>query len=386
MSRIFGALANAASKYGEGRFKRQAYDNSQAQQSLENERRAFEFAANQGRLTEQMQLLKQQRDDQLQRQREADVVSAQQHGYETAAPEAVGAAANAFLQSQGMGGPGSAGVIRAPNTAPKKYELEGQTFGDDTQPGRQMQYATVGGRTMRYDPQRAVNDQTRQAFEKFSQDVYTKRDLAQQNQAQRDEAARERADAANETRVMVAQIAASARQNANAQGAQGGTVQRPTEAQEKSFLYSKLMQQGNSIMQAEEGRISPERISTYLSARWSKPALTPAEQRFLVGARTYAAGVYRKESGAAVKDDEIRETFARYIPGFFDDPTTRTLKADQRKQYEETMQQLATPAARFYQQFAGPTAPHSGPATGTQAPAPATRKPSGAVPWETKKP
>jgi len=385
MSRIFGALANAASKYGEGRFKRQVYDNQQAQQELENNRRAFEYAASQGLQREQMQLLKQQRDDQLQRQREADVVSAQQHGYEDAPIEAVGSGVNAFLQSQGMGGPASAGVVRAPNSAIETHQFEGQTFGDarpDAKP-RNMQYATVGGRTMRYDPQRAVNDQTRQAFEKFSQDVYTKRDLAQQNQAQRDEAARERADAANETRVMVAQIAASARQNANAQG---GAVQRPTEAQEKSFLYSKLMQQGNSIMQAEEGKISPERISAYLSARWSKPALTPAEQRFLVGARTYAAGVYRKESGAAVKDDEIRETFARYIPGFFDDPTTRTLKADQRKQYEETMQQLATPAARFYQQFGGAAAPHSGPATGTQAPAPATRKPSGAVPWETKKP
>lgn len=204
MSRLFGALANAAAKYGEGRFKRKAYDDGQAQQSLENERRAFEFAANQGRLTEQMNLVKQQREDQLQRQREGDVVDAQQSGYETAAPEAIGAAANAYLQSQGMGGPGSAGVVRAPNTAPKKYELEGQTFGDDTQPGRQMQYATVGGRMMRYDPQRKINDETRKAFEGYTKELTMKRDVAQQNQAARDEAAKDRA-------ITVEQIRAASR-------------------------------------------------------------------------------------------------------------------------------------------------------------------------------
>jgi hypothetical protein len=192
MSRLFGALANAAAKYGEGRFKRRAYDDQQAQIDLENKRRAFEFSATQGRLTEQMNLMKQQRDDALQRQREGDVVDAQQSGYETAAPEAIGAAANAYLQSQGMGGPGSAGVVRAPNTAPKKYELEGQTFGDDTQPGRQMQYATVGGRMMRYDPQRKINDETRKAFEGYTKELTMKRDVAQENQKQRDDAAKER--------------------------------------------------------------------------------------------------------------------------------------------------------------------------------------------------
>lgn len=204
MSRLFGALANAAAKYGEGRFKRKAYDDQQSQIDLENKRRAFEFSATQGRLTEQMNLVKQQRDDALQRQREGDVVDAQQSGYETAAPEAIGAAANAYLQSQGMGGPASAGVVRAPNTAPKKYELEGQTFGDDTQPGRQMQYATVGGRMMRYDPQRKINDETRKAFEGYTKELTMKRDVAQQNQAARDEAAKDRA-------ITVEQIRAASR-------------------------------------------------------------------------------------------------------------------------------------------------------------------------------
>ena len=350
MARLFGALANAAAKYGEGRFKRQAYDDQQAQIDLENKRRAFEFAAMQGLQRDQMDLNKRLREDALQRQRELDVVSAQQKGYETAAPEAFGAAANAFLQSQGMGGPATSGVVRAPNTAPKQYTVEDQTFGDASQPGRQMQYATVGGRLMRYDPQRDVNDATRQAFEKYSQDLKFKRDIAQENQRARDEAAKERADEANRTRVLIAQIAASARQNGDKAG-----VQRPTEAQEKSYLYSKLMSQGNAIMQAEEANIDPNRISAYLSAKWSKPSLTPAEQRYLVGARTYAAGVYRKESGAAIKDEEIAETFRRYIPGILDDPSTRELKRQQREEYEQTMNQLALPAARYYDQYGTPT-------------------------------
>jgi len=218
MSRIFSALANAASKYGEGRFKRKIYDDQQAQQSLENKRRAFEFAATQGRLTEQMNLLKQQRDDQLQRQREADVVGAQLKGYEDAPIESVGSGVNAYLQSQGMGGPATAQAPRAAQTAPFKQQVEDRTFEAGAQ--GTPRYATVGGRVMKYDPQREANNEQRAAMDKYVTDLTFKRDVARDNQASRDEAAAQRADEENNTRLMIAQIAASAKQGAGS-GAQG---------------------------------------------------------------------------------------------------------------------------------------------------------------------
>lgn len=189
MARIFGALANAAAKYGEGRLKRQAYDDSQAQQDLENQRRAFEFSAMQGFQRDQLEEQKRQREAVLKRQQEGDVVNAQQAGYEDAAPESIASAANAFLQTQGMGMP--AKPVRAPQTEAASFEADGVPFSAGQQGA--PRYATVGGRVMRYDPQRPANDAARKAFEKFAQDLKIKRDVAQENQAQRDEAAKDRA-------------------------------------------------------------------------------------------------------------------------------------------------------------------------------------------------
>ena len=206
MSRLFGALANAAAKYGEGRFKRKAYDDQQSQIDLENKRRAFEFSALQGFQRDQMEMQKRLREDALKQRDEAAIVAAHNSGREDAPYEAVGSAANAYLQSQGMGGPGSAGVVRAPDSPIETHEVEGQTFGD-TRPGakpRPRQYETVGGRLMSYDSQRKINDETRKAFEGYTKELTMKRDVAQQNQAARDEAAKDRA-------ITVEQIRAASR-------------------------------------------------------------------------------------------------------------------------------------------------------------------------------
>lgn len=185
MSRLFGALANAYGQYEGGRFKRKQYDDSQAQQTLENQRRAFEFAATNGRLEEQMRLMQQQREDALQRQREMDVVGAQQKGYETAAPEAAASAANAFMQSQGMGMP--SGVVKAKGAPVAQYEAEGMKFGDPSLKPREVQYASVGGRLMRYDPQREVNEQTSQAFQKYMASLSEKKMLQDQRAQDRED-------------------------------------------------------------------------------------------------------------------------------------------------------------------------------------------------------
>lgn len=185
MSRLFGALANAYGQYEGGRFKRKQYDDSQAQQALENQRRAFEFAATNGRLEEQMRLMQQQREDALQRQRELDVIGAQQNGYETATPEAAASAANAFMQSQGIGMP--SGVVRSPATPVAQYEAEGMKFGDPSLKPREVQYASVGGRLMRYDPQREVNEQTSQAFQKYMATLSEKKMLQEQRAQDRED-------------------------------------------------------------------------------------------------------------------------------------------------------------------------------------------------------
>jgi len=190
MSRLFGALANDAAKYGEGRFKRQAYDDQQAQIEKENQRRAFEFAALQGFQRDQMEMQKQLREDALKQRDEAAIVAAHNSGREDARGEAVGAAANAFLQSQGMGGPATAQVPTAAQEPVYKESVDGVPFDAGKRTG--MQYETIGGRLMRYDPQRPANDATRKAFEKFAQDMKIKKDVAQENQAARDAAAKDR--------------------------------------------------------------------------------------------------------------------------------------------------------------------------------------------------
>lgn len=128
---------------------------------------------------------------------------------------------------------------------------------------------------------------------------------------------------------------------------------RPTEAQEKSFLYYDTMSRALGEMQGveSEGKVRGWAIQTALRAPFGAGnlALNPAEQAYLRAARDFAAGVLRKESGAAIKDDEIRDTFARYIEAPGDSQRVRESKRKAREAYMNSMKELATPATRYYE-------------------------------------
>lgn len=177
MARLFGALAGGLAKYRQGQFQREQYDAQQAEKQRAEQRRIFEFAATQDRLKEAAQLQAQLRQDALDRQRQQDVVAAQLKGYEDAPVESVSSAANAFLQSQGMGG--GAPAVRAPATKPYENTVEGIPVRAAAQGA--PRYATVGGRVMRYDPQREANAAAQEQERKLMETFAIKRDVAQQN-------------------------------------------------------------------------------------------------------------------------------------------------------------------------------------------------------------
>lgn len=151
----------------------------------------------------------------------------------------------------------------------------------------------------------------------------------------------------NQTALEIARLrAAMAQQGAAGQG--GRPKRAPTGEQDKSYLFYNMLRDGNRTMTEFQSQIDPKRVTAYLTSRWMKPVLTPAEQQFVQGARTYAAGVLRKESGAAIKDDELRDVMSRYIDAGLDAPDTRSLKQRQRQQYEATMRRLATAGLDYY--------------------------------------
>lgn len=167
----------------------------------------------------------------------------------------------------------------------------------------------------------------------------------------------------NATALEIARLRADvARDVASQRGAQGARSrgQRPTGEQEKSYLYYGLMQEGNKTMGMFSDKIRPEVIGAYVNSRWLKPALTPEEQQFMQGARNFAAGVLRKETGAAIKDDELRDVMARFIDMPLDAPATREQKRKSRAEYERRMGLLARPVTEYYEEddtTPPPTAP-----------------------------
>jgi hypothetical protein len=94
---------------------------------------------------------------------------------------------------------------------------------------------------------------------------------------------------------------------------------------------------------------------------WFKPALTEAEQLFMRGARDYAAGVLRKETGAAIKDDELTDVFRRYIDMGLDPQAVRAAKAKARAEVEQTFRRMTSRASQFYDQMGGGTQPPNEP-------------------------
>jgi len=161
MARLFGALANAGAQANTNRFKRQQYDDQQAAQAREEARRALEFKAMRDQAAAQMDLTRQSRQDMLDqrkqeegRRRDEDIASGIRNGFESAPYEEASSAANAFLQSQGMGMPSQ--VVKAPRSTRKPIMVEGQDMGaPDLQAS--PEYTRIGGRLMRYDAQKQAN-------------------------------------------------------------------------------------------------------------------------------------------------------------------------------------------------------------------------------------
>lgn len=133
-----------------------------------------------------------------------------------------------------------------------------------------------------------------------------------------------------------------------------------TEAQEKSHLFYKLMEDSEpQITKAmSSGKVRKAAVSAYILAPdLAKPLaqsqLNAEEQSLIRSFKDFAAGVLRKESGAAVTTGELREVWERYGPGFGDNPALDVEKLTARQRYMETMKQQAGPALKFYENQAG---------------------------------
>ena len=166
MARLFGALANAGAQYNKGRFAREQYDAEQQKIARDEARRAFEFGVTNDRLMDQAREATALRKAAQERLNQKDQFEAIQAGAEDTPVESLAAASQAYLQGQGMGMPQQA--VRAPQTARKMQQADGIEFNAD-QKGAPA-YVNVGGRVLRYDPQKAANS----AADKAMRDHLTK--------------------------------------------------------------------------------------------------------------------------------------------------------------------------------------------------------------------
>lgn len=114
------------------------------------------------------------------RQREQDVLGAQESGYVDAMPEAVSAGMNAATMALGMGRGGQA---MQPKTAPFRTKVGGVEMQAEDVGG--PRYATVGGRLMRMDPQQAANAAARQRAEGAQARYQERMDVVRENAANR---------------------------------------------------------------------------------------------------------------------------------------------------------------------------------------------------------
>lgn len=138
-------------------------------------------------------------------------------------------------------------------------------------------------------------------------------------------------------------------------------LRAPTEAQEKSAMFYGLMTKGVEDMQRigfvtdpltqmrkPNPRIRPLAIQAALTVPGANYLLNEDEQQYMKAARDFAAGVLRKESGAALRDEEVRQTMQRYIDMPGDADSIRNTKAKSREQYMGLMERSALPALRYY--------------------------------------
>lgn len=130
-----------------------------------------------------------------------------------------------------------------------------------------------------------------------------------------------------------------------------------TEPQEKSYLFYNLMKHSEPEITATlaSRNVRPAAITAYLNSgpvdALAYAALNNDEQKLIRGMRDFSAGVLRKESGAAITHDELKDTFARFFPAFGEQAgpgSVSEAKAAARQNYLHTMEQEAGPAIDYY--------------------------------------
>lgn len=354
MTMPFAALARARARMREGGMEGEQENYRRAQIQREADARDQETAFR--RWAAEQQLKRQQdatdyargRDtiedqryaDTQKRQAEGAQVDAVRQGFE-AAPESTAAQLLAGMSMLQGGTGAAAGMVRAPRTTPFQQKVAGVDVQAEDMGG--PQYATVGGRVMRLDRQRTANAAARDDATRIA---------SQDQMANRADARAESRDA----RMMARQLAAASLAN------QRQATKAPTAEQEKNFVYYGLMKDAGSQMDAllANKKIDPDKVSGYLTSRIFKPTLNAEEQQFIRSAKDFAAGVLRKESGAAVTPDELRQVFDRYIDAGLDAPETRAAKRDARNAYIQRMGQISQGASDYYQGARPPLSAYPG--------------------------
>jgi len=146
----------------------------------------------------------------------------------------------------------------------------------------------------------------------------------------------------------------------NAARSGSGTVMRPpTEAQEKSFIFYNLMNQSAPEIDRlmATGKVRPDMVTLALRSGVfdfaTNRLLNDEEQQLLRAGRDFTAGVFRKESGATVKNDEILNTFQRYFTLSGERDAVSGAKKRARDSYLATMRRSALPAINYYRVMEG---------------------------------
>lgn len=132
-------------------------------------------------------------------------------------------------------------------------------------------------------------------------------------------------------------------------------AQRPTEAQEKSYLFSKRLEAANPVIEQYGPSANLDRISAALAASnaltraVANRALTEEEQQLVVAIRQFAEPILRKNTGAAFNREEIGWIEQQFIPTSGDTDAVQRFKAESRLREIDGFRSLATPAAEYYE-------------------------------------
>lgn len=136
------------------------------------------------------------------------------------------------------------------------------------------------------------------------------------------------------------------------------TINLGTEAQNKAATFASRMLAANDTITKLEN-VGAATLSG--AAKLLPNFLVPADLQALdTTSRDFAASILRKESGAAITTDEVKETQKIYIPRAGDTQSTLLIKRANRLRAIENMQREGGPAAKSVSDFPGVVDPNAG--------------------------